>query len=113
MDTNSQSGRRGGRDEHTAVAILVLGNDCWWSRMSKDSQDDVSERLVKRLLTPVAKFWNCRRVSSVTEEVIQSIGGNAYIEDTPPPLLPGGAAQRDLGGHLEHDGDGRRSRPHA
>jgi putative acyl-CoA dehydrogenase len=52
---------------------------------AEDAQDDVSERLVSRLLTPVAKFWNCRRVSSVTEEVIQSIGGNAYIEEHPCP----------------------------
>jgi len=52
---------------------------------AEDSRDNVSERLVSRLLTPVAKFWNCRRVSSVTEEVIQSIGGNAYIEEHPCP----------------------------
>jgi putative acyl-CoA dehydrogenase len=52
---------------------------------AQDSKDDVSGRLVSRLLTPVAKFWNCRRVSSVTEEVIQSIGGNAYIEEHPCP----------------------------
>ena len=52
---------------------------------AEDHQDDVSEQLVSRLLTPVAKFWNCRRVSGVTEEVIQSIGGNAYIEEHPLP----------------------------
>jgi putative acyl-CoA dehydrogenase len=52
---------------------------------AEDSRDDVSERLVSRLLTPVAKFWNRRRVSSVTEKVIQSIGGNAYIEEHPCP----------------------------
>ena len=52
---------------------------------AEDHPDDVSERLVSRLLTPVAKFWNCRRVSGVTEEVIQSIGGNAYIEEHPCP----------------------------
>ncbi|MGH9054374.1 MAG: acyl-CoA dehydrogenase family protein [Acidimicrobiales bacterium] len=52
---------------------------------AEDFQGDVSERLVSRLLTPVAKFWNCRRVSGVTEEVIQSIGGNAYIEEHPCP----------------------------
>ncbi|MEJ2885148.1 acyl-CoA dehydrogenase family protein [Actinomycetospora aeridis] len=48
---------------------------------AEDGHGDVSERLVSRLLTPVAKFWNCRRVSGVTEEVIQAIGGNAYIEE--------------------------------
>jgi putative acyl-CoA dehydrogenase len=52
---------------------------------AEDHHDDVSEALVSRLLTPVAKFWNCRRVSGVTEEVIQSIGGNAYIEEHPCP----------------------------
>ncbi|WP_328305663.1 acyl-CoA dehydrogenase family protein [Actinomycetospora sp. NBC_00405] len=52
---------------------------------AEDHQDDVSEQLVSRLLTPVAKFWNCRRVSGVTEEVMQSIGGNAYIEEHPLP----------------------------
>lgn len=52
---------------------------------AEDHQGDVSEALVSRLLTPVAKFWNCRRVSSVTEEVIQAIGGNAYIEEHPCP----------------------------
>ncbi len=52
---------------------------------AEDHHDDVSEALVSRLLTPVAKYWNCRRVSAVTEEVIQSIGGNAYIEEHPCP----------------------------
>ncbi len=52
---------------------------------AEDHQNDVSEALVSRLLTPVAKFWNCRRVSGVTEEVIQAIGGNAYIEEHPCP----------------------------
>ncbi|GAA3231031.1 acyl-CoA dehydrogenase family protein [Pseudonocardia petroleophila] len=52
---------------------------------AEDLPGDVSERLVSRLLTPVAKFWNCRRVAGVTEEVIQSIGGNAYIEEHPCP----------------------------
>jgi putative acyl-CoA dehydrogenase len=52
---------------------------------AEDHQNVPSERLLSRLLTPVAKFWNCRRVSGVTEEVIQSIGGNAYIEEHPCP----------------------------
>ncbi len=52
---------------------------------AEDHLDDMSEKFVSRLLTPVAKFWNCRRVASVTEEAIQSIGGNAYIEEHPCP----------------------------
>lgn len=52
---------------------------------AEDFQGDIEASLVSRILTPVAKFWNCRRVASVTEEVIQSIGGNAYIEEHPCP----------------------------
>lgn len=52
---------------------------------AEDHQGDVSEALISRLLTPVAKFWNCRRVPGVTEEALQSIGGNAYIEEHPMP----------------------------
>lgn len=52
---------------------------------AEDARDDPAERLLSRLLTPVAKFWNCRRVPSVTEEAIQAIGGNAYIEEHPCP----------------------------
>ena len=51
----------------------------------EDAQDDPAEKLLSRLLTPVAKFWNCRRAPGVAEEVIQSIGGNAYIEEHPCP----------------------------
>ena len=52
---------------------------------AEDHQGDVSEAMVSRLLTPVAKYWNCRRVPAVTEEVIQAIGGNAYVEEHPCP----------------------------
>jgi putative acyl-CoA dehydrogenase len=52
---------------------------------AEDSPGDVSEALVSRLLTPVAKFWNCRRVPGLVEEAMQSIGGNAYIEEHPLP----------------------------
>lgn len=52
---------------------------------AEDFQDDVIEGLVARMLTPVAKFWNCRRVPAVTDEAMQAIGGNAYIEEHPMP----------------------------
>src|SRR5262245_41357801 len=52
---------------------------------AEDRQGGATGALVSRLLTPVAKFWNCRRASSVCEEVIQAIGGNAYVEEHPCP----------------------------
>lgn len=52
---------------------------------AEDFRDDVIESLIARLLTPVAKFWNCRRVPAVVDEAMQTIGGNAYIEEHPMP----------------------------
>ncbi|MGH9041755.1 MAG: acyl-CoA dehydrogenase family protein [Acidimicrobiia bacterium] len=51
-----------------------------------DSEEE-SEHLVLRLLTPVAKFWNCKRVSPVVEEALECIGGNAYVEEHPMARL--------------------------
>jgi putative acyl-CoA dehydrogenase len=50
-----------------------------------DNHDDVSERLLGRILTPVAKYWNCKRAPLVAEEAIECIGGNGYIEEHPLP----------------------------
>jgi putative acyl-CoA dehydrogenase len=45
--------------------------------------DDESERLLARLLTPVGKYWNCKRAPVVVEEAMECIGGNGYIEEHP------------------------------
>jgi putative acyl-CoA dehydrogenase len=50
-----------------------------------DRHDDVSERLLGRILTPVAKYWNCKRAPLVAAEAIECIGGNGYIEEHPLP----------------------------
>jgi putative acyl-CoA dehydrogenase len=50
-----------------------------------DRRDDESERLLGRILTPVAKYWNCKRAPLVAEEAIECVGGNGYIEEHPLP----------------------------
>jgi putative acyl-CoA dehydrogenase len=50
-----------------------------------DARDDVSERLLERILTPIAKYWNCKRAPLVAGEAIECIGGNGYIEEHPLP----------------------------
>ena len=50
-----------------------------------DSSTDVSEQLLGRILTPVAKYWNCKRAPLVAEEAIECVGGNGYIEEHPLP----------------------------
>jgi len=43
-----------------------------------DTEDD---RLLSRLLTPVGKYWNCKRAPVVVAEALECIGGNGYIEE--------------------------------
>lgn len=46
-----------------------------------DRQDDEHERLMARLLTPVAKFWICKRGSHFAQEAMECLGGNGYVEE--------------------------------
>lgn len=46
-----------------------------------DNQTDEHERLMARLLTPVAKFWICKRGSAFAQEAMECLGGNGYVEE--------------------------------
>ncbi|MDP9601142.1 UNVERIFIED_ORG: putative acyl-CoA dehydrogenase [Variovorax paradoxus] len=46
-----------------------------------DNQSDEHERLMARLLTPVAKFWICKRGSHFAQEAMECLGGNGYVEE--------------------------------
>jgi len=46
-----------------------------------DRQDNAHERLMARLLTPVAKFWICKRGSHLAQEAMECLGGNGYVEE--------------------------------
>jgi putative acyl-CoA dehydrogenase len=46
-----------------------------------DQQADEHERLMARLLTPVAKFWICKRGSHFAQEAMECLGGNGYVEE--------------------------------
>lgn len=46
-----------------------------------DRQDDAHERFMARLLTPVAKFWICKRGSHFAQEAMECLGGNGYVEE--------------------------------
>ena len=39
------------------------------------------ERTMQRLLTPVAKFWICKRGSHFAQEAMECLGGNGYVEE--------------------------------
>ncbi|MDT4838962.1 putative acyl-CoA dehydrogenase AidB [compost metagenome] len=46
-----------------------------------DRQADAHENLMARLLTPVAKFWICKRGSHFAQEAMECLGGNGYVEE--------------------------------
>jgi putative acyl-CoA dehydrogenase len=48
---------------------------------SFDRADDEHERVMQRLLTPVAKFWICKRGSAFAQEAMECLGGNGYVEE--------------------------------
>jgi putative acyl-CoA dehydrogenase len=41
---------------------------------------DAHESVMRRLLTPVAKFWICKRGSHLAQEAMECLGGNGYVE---------------------------------
>lgn len=43
--------------------------------------DDPIERAWKRIMTPAAKFWVCKRAVELTGETMEVFGGNGYVDD--------------------------------
>ena len=48
---------------------------------SFDQQDDAREQLLSRVLTPISKFWICKRGSLFAQEAMECLGGNGYVEE--------------------------------
>ncbi|MBI2725186.1 MAG: isovaleryl-CoA dehydrogenase [Polaromonas sp.] len=46
-----------------------------------DKTGDPHEAAMARLLTPVAKFWICKRGSHFAQEAMECLGGNGYVEE--------------------------------
>ncbi len=46
-----------------------------------DNPNDKHERVMSRLLTPIAKFWICKRGSLFAQEAMECLGGNGYVEE--------------------------------
>ena len=43
--------------------------------------DDPLERAWKRVMTPAAKFWVCKRAVEITGETMEVFGGNGYVDE--------------------------------
>ena len=47
------------------------------------SASNGAERELQRALTPVAKYWLCKRMVPVATEAMECLGGNGYVEESP------------------------------
>ncbi len=64
--------------ESEAATLLML-------RLARtfDVADSAAERAWRRILTPAAKFWICKRALEFTGECMEVLGGNGYVENAP------------------------------
>jgi len=65
--------------EVEAATLMVL-------RVAKATdlmESNEQERLLARVATPAAKFFNCSRAPSIAYEALQCHGGNGFIEENP------------------------------
>ena len=53
------------------------------ARATDDLGNVEHERLLARVATPAAKFFNCSRAPSIAYEALQCHGGNGFIEENP------------------------------
>jgi putative acyl-CoA dehydrogenase len=44
-------------------------------------EDDEAAAMFRRIVTPAAKFWICKRAPSLVVEAMEVLGGNGYVED--------------------------------
>ncbi|MGB7400914.1 isovaleryl-CoA dehydrogenase [Castellaniella sp.] len=68
--------------ESEAATVLAL-------RLSRafDHPEQPAEHALRRILTPAAKFWVCKRTIEAMAECMEVWGGNGYIEDAPMARL--------------------------
>ncbi|HXZ00955.1 MAG TPA: isovaleryl-CoA dehydrogenase [Stellaceae bacterium] len=52
-----------------------------------DRQDDPAETAFRRLVTPAAKYWVCKRAIAVAGEAMEVLGGNGYVEESLMPRI--------------------------
>jgi putative acyl-CoA dehydrogenase len=48
---------------------------------------DEYEGLIQRLLTPVVKYWTCKRAPQHSAEALECLGGNGFVEESGMPRL--------------------------
>ncbi|MEO7244654.1 MAG: acyl-CoA dehydrogenase family protein, partial [Rubrivivax sp.] len=67
--------------ESEAATALALRLARAVDRTEHGQDADGFEAVMRRVLTPVAKFWVCKRGSAFAQEAMECLGGNGYAED--------------------------------
>lgn len=69
--------------ETEAAVLLMMRVAGAFDRAPLDDQ----EEMIKRILTPVAKYWVTKRCSEVVREALECLGGSGYVEESMMPRL--------------------------
>jgi len=81
--------------ETEAAALLVFR----LSRAFDRAEGDERERLLMRLMTPIAKYWLCKRLPPLAAEAMECLGGQRLRGGGAARApIPRGASERNLGG---------------
>jgi putative acyl-CoA dehydrogenase len=67
--------------ESEAATVLIM-------RLAR-AYDENDERALawRRIMTPAAKFWVCKRAPSLAAEAMEVLGGNGYVEESVMPRI--------------------------
>lgn len=65
------------------LADLALESEghLWLAMRAAAALDNPREKLLNRILTPIAKYWICKRAPVAVAEALECHGGNGFIED--------------------------------
>jgi len=67
--------------ESEAATVLTM-----WLARAYDENSEAAQ-VIRRVVTPAAKFWICKRTPFVTYEAMEVLGGSGYIEESIMPRL--------------------------
>jgi putative acyl-CoA dehydrogenase len=67
--------------EAATVAAMRL------ARTFDAAPDDEHEVLLRRLLTPVLKYWTCKRAPVLAAEALECLGGSGFVEESGLPRV--------------------------
>jgi len=65
--------------ESEAAMLIAFRLARAFDRMGHDEQ----ERRLSRIITPIAKYWLCKRLPMMIAKAMECLGGNGYVEENP------------------------------